>query len=121
MSMWFAMLWTLLLLPARLIEEGLHAAAAIPWAESVSVRLEPRGGTAETAVQYREGTPSWAIWISHVAPALVASVAGVATLAWWAAGGSVPWPRSTLDWVLLWLIGVQYLAIAMPEQGGVPS
>lgn len=116
----FAVVWTLLLLPARIIEEGLHALAALPWAEAVSVRLEPGVGAAETRVQYREGTPRWAVWLAHVAPEAVAALAGLATIAWWLTGGALPWPSTLVDWILLWLLGVQYLAIAMPEQGGAP-
>jgi len=116
----YGVLWTVLLLPARLIEEGLHLLAALPFAEAVSVRLEPGVGTAETRVQYREGTPRWAVWIAHVAPEVVAAISGVAVIAWWVAGNPLPWPTTMLDWVLLWLLGVQFLAIAMPEQGGAP-
>lgn len=116
----YAVVWTILLLPARVVEEGLHALAALPWAEAVSIRLEPGAGTAETAVQYREGTPRWAVWLGHVAPEAVAALAGVATIAWWLAGNALPWPTTLLDWLLLWLLGVQYLAIAIPEQGGAP-
>jgi hypothetical protein len=115
----FAICWTILLLPARVIEEGLHALAALPWAEAVSVRLDPGAGTAETAVQYRAGTPQWAVWLAHVAPEAAAAAAGLATIVWWLVGGGVWWPASLVDWILLWLCGVQWLAIAMPEQGGV--
>lgn len=108
---------TLLLLPARIIEEGIHTAAALPWAEEVYIRLAPDEDTAETVVRYRDDTPQWAITLAHIAPELVATSAGVAVIAWWLLGGAVWWPQSTLDWLLLWLVGAQYLAIAAPEQG----
>lgn len=116
----WAILWTLLLLPARVIEEGLHALAALPFAEAVSVHLKPGVGTAETRVQYREGTPRWAVWLAHAAPEAVAALSGLAVIAWWLAGNALPWPTTMLDWALLWLLGIQFLAIAMPEQGGAP-
>lgn len=114
------MIWIavgLLLLPARIIEEGLHALVALPWAVSVSVSINPRQPS--TAVHWRDDTPRWAQAIAHVAPELVASIAGLAVLGWWTAGGSVPLPGTTLDWVLLWWLGAQYLAVVAPEQGGV--
>ena len=116
-SIAWGVLWTLLLLPARVIEEGIHAIASIPFAERVLVSLTPGEGGVETAVQYRESTPQWAIALAHIAPEAIAGVAGAATIAWWIVGGAVWWPASTLDWILLWWLGVQYLAIAMPEQG----
>lgn len=110
-------LLTLLLLPARLLEEGIHALAALPYAEWVSVEVNPGSGTAETVVQYREDTPQWAITAAHVAPEVLAALAGLATIAWWTVGGPVWWPATTVDWLLLWFIGVQYLAVALPEEG----
>lgn len=114
-----SLLFNLLLLPARVFEEGLHALAAYPFAEAVVVRLEPGADRAETVVEYREGTPKWAVVLAHVAPELVASVAGITVLAWWLTGGTAWWPRTTIDWALLWILGTQYLAVAAPEQGGV--
>jgi hypothetical protein len=106
---------TLLFLPGRLIEEGLHALAAVPVAEAVSVRLDPRGGTAETVVQFREDTPEWAIRAVYVLPEVAAALAGVAVIVWWALGGSVWLPATTLDWALLSLFGAQYLALVLPS------
>jgi hypothetical protein len=114
---WVTVALTLLLLPARVIEEGAHAVVALPWAEEVFVRLNPRDDVVETVVQYPETTPQWAIQLAHVAPELIAAGSAVAVIAWWTVGGSVWLPASTLDWILLWLVGAQYLAIAMPEQG----
>jgi len=108
-------LLTVLVLPARVVEEGLHALAALPWAEVVSVRLEPGGGAAETVVQYREDTPQWAIRLAYVAPEATAALAGTAVIAYWLAGGTVWWPTTTLDWVLLSALGSQYLAVALPS------
>lgn len=110
-------LLTLLLLPARAFEESIHALAALPHAEWVSVRVEPGAGTAETVVQFRDGTPQWAISLAHVAPEVVATLAGLATIAWWTIGGAVWWPATTVDWLLLYFFGVQYLAVALPEEG----
>lgn len=116
----FIWVWTVLLLPARLLEESIHAVAAAPFAEQVLVRLTPRAGGPKTVVHYAAETPQWAKRLAHVAPELVAAAAAVATIAWWVLGGGIAWwPDSGLDWVLLWWVGVQYLAIAMPEQGGV--
>lgn len=117
----WGVIWTLLLLPARIVEESSHALAALPFAERVLVSLTPGDGGVETAVRYRDSTPRWAIRLAHVAPEIVAWVAAVATIAWWTLGGAVWWPDSGLDWVLLWWVGVQYLAIGLPEQGGVPA
>lgn len=115
-SGWLGVVFTLLLLPARLTEELIHATAALPFADTVFVRLNPRGGVAETVVQYREETPAWAATAAAVAPEAVAALAGVAVLAWWVIGPGGWVPGSTTDWVLLWILGTQYLAVAMPEQ-----
>lgn len=112
-----SVLFALLFLPARVVEEGIHAVAALPFAEEVIVRVNPGEDIAETVVQYREGTPQWAVTLAHVAPELAAATAGIATIAWWVAGGAVWWPATTLDWLLLWVLGAQYLAVAAPECG----
>jgi hypothetical protein len=116
----FVAVCAVVLLPARVVEETTHAIAAWPFAEAVYVDLNPWGNVAETQVQFREGTPRWAITVAHVAPELIAAVTGAVVLAWWLAGPGVGWwPESTLDWALLYFVGIQYLAIWAPEQGAV--
>lgn len=110
-----SVLCTLLFLPGALLEEALHALGALPWATRVSVELEPGSGTARTRVHYRDGTPAWAIRLGHLLPELVASLAGVAVIAWWALGGSLWLPSTTVDWLLLSLVGAQYLALVLPS------
>ena len=106
---------SVLILPARIVEEGIHALAALPWAEVVSVRLNPRDGSAETVVQYRTNTPRWAIRLGYLAPEATAALAGLTVIAYWLTGGHVWWPASTMDWILLSLLGSQYLAVALPS------
>jgi hypothetical protein len=106
---------SLLFLPGRLVEEGLHTLAALPWASWVRVEIDPEHGTAETRVQFRDGTPDWAIRAAHLLPEAVAAVAGAAVIAWWLLGGAVWWPVSVLDWVLLSVFGAQYLALVIPS------
>jgi len=107
-------------LPARIAEELTHAAAALPFAEALFIDLNPWGDGPETRVQFRDETPRWAMVLAHVAPELIAAVTGAVVLAWWLAGPGVAWwPESTLDWALLYFVGVQYLAIWAPEQGAV--
>lgn len=110
---------SLLWLPGRIVEEGIHALAALPYAEVVSVRLEPRSGEAKTVVQFRENAPEWAISAAYVAPEVLATISGLAVIAFWLAGGDVWGPSSTLDWVLLSILGAQYLAIALPSAADV--
>lgn len=106
---------SVLWLPARIIEESIHALASLPYAESVSVRLEPRAGSAKTVVQFRADAPNWAIRAAYAAPEILATVAGVALLAWWVASGTAWWPQSAFDFLLLSVVGAQYLAIALPS------
>lgn len=107
---------TLVMLPTMLVEEFIHAIAALPFAEEVSVHVDPRGSTAKTVVQFGDETPPWAMSAVAIAPEVVAAVAGVAVIAWWTVGGVVPVPESTTDWVLLFVLGVQYLWLLLPEQ-----
>lgn len=106
---------SILWLPGRIIEEGIHALAALPYAEVVSVRFEPRAGTAKTVVHYRRDTPDWAIRAAHLAPEVLATIAGLAVIGWWLLGNAIWWPATTLDWLLLSVLGAQYLAIALPS------
>jgi hypothetical protein len=106
---------SVLFLPGRIIEEGLHALAAFPFADVVSVEFRPDAGTAETHVQFREGVPRWAIRVAYILPEAVAWLAGLSVIVWWAVGGDVWLPATSLDWVLLCLFGAQYLAIALPS------
>lgn len=106
-----AILW----LPARIVEEGIHTLAALPFADAISVELRPRDGTAKTVVEFRATTPDWAIRAAYAAPEVVAVIAGIAVIAWWALGGPVWFPSTTVDWILLSILGAQYLAIALPS------
>jgi hypothetical protein len=106
---------SLLFLPGRVVEEGLHTTAAWPFADSIRVEFRPGDGTAWTDVEFRAGTPAWAIRLVHLAPEAVAAIAAVATISWWGVGGSLWWPATTTDWALLSLLGAQYLAIAIPS------
>jgi len=107
---------TLVMLPTMLVEEAIHALAALPFADEVSVHINPRSSTAKTVVRYAEGTPRWAVVAAQVAPEVLAGVAGVAVIAWWTVGGALPVPSSTVDWCLLLFLGVQYLWLILPEQ-----
>lgn len=108
-------LLTLLFLPGRVIEEGLHALGALPWAEWVRVEVNPQNGTAHTRVQFRDGTPQWGIRFAYLLPELLAALSGIAVIAWWALGGAIWLPATTLDWALLSLFGAQYLALVIPS------
>lgn len=101
--------------PARLVEEYIHYLASTPWAESVLIHFDAGGGSAETVVNFKDGTPDWAVTVAYAAPEIVARVAGVAVLTWWAISGAFWWPQSPLDFVLLVFLGAQYLAIALPS------
>lgn len=106
----------LLRLPGAVVEETLHALASWPWADRIAVEFEPGEGTARTRVEWGETTPRWAVVLAHLAPEVAASVTAVAVIAYWVVVGPLWWPASTLDWVLLWLLGTQYLAIAIPSR-----
>lgn len=116
-----AILFNLLLLPSRVFEEGMHAVAALPFAEQVVVRLNPREDVAETLVEYRKETPNWAKQLAHIAPELTASVAAFTVIGFWFVNGATWWPASTLDWLLLWFLGAQFLGLVLPEEGGAPG
>lgn len=107
---------TLVMLPTMLLEELIHALAALPFAEELSVHVDPRGSTAKTVVRYAEGTPNWAVTAVAVAPEVVAGLTGVVVIAWWTIGGTLPVPQSTVDWCLMLFLGVQYLWLILPEQ-----
>jgi len=106
---------SLLFLPGRVLEEGLHVLAAFPFADSLSVHIDPEGGTAYTEVDFRRGTPRWAIRIAYVLPEAVAVIAGVAVIGYWNLAGPLWWPATAFDWILLGVFGAQYLAIALPS------
>jgi len=106
---------SLLFLPGRILEEGLHVAGAFAFAREISVHITPGGGGAYTRVQFRDGTPQWAIRFAYVLPEVVAALAGVAVIGYWLVSGPVWLPSTTLDWVLLSLFGAQWLAIALPS------
>ncbi len=98
-----------------MIEEGLHALAARPWASAIDIDIDLRAGTAKTIVEFPAGTPQWAIRAAYLAPEVAAAVAGVAVIAFWFVHGPLWLPVTTLDWALLAVLGAQYLAIALPS------
>ncbi len=109
-------LLSLVFLPGRLIEEGVHALVSLACGARVAVEIDPVEGSAVTRAEFREHTPQWAIAAAHLAPEAVAAVAGVVVIGWWVVAGPVWLPATMLDWVLLSLLGAQYLAIAIPSR-----
>jgi hypothetical protein len=104
-----------LFIPARLVEEYIHYLASSPWADNVVIHFDAAGGSAQTLIDFREGTPNWAVTVAYAAPEIVARVAGVAILTWWAISGTFWWPQTAVDFLLLVFLGAQYLAIALPS------
>ncbi len=107
---------TLLFLPGRLVEEAIHAVVSLACGARVAIEIDGVEGSAVTRAQFRDGTPQWAVAAAHLAPEALAALAGVAVIAWWVVAGGRWWPATTFDWVLLWWLGVQYLAIAIPTE-----
>jgi len=107
---------SLLFLPGRVVEEGLHVIAAFPFAERLSVHIDPERGTAHTQVEFRTGTPRWAVRLAYGLPEIVAGAAGVTVMAYWFVAGPIWLPATTVDWLLLSLFGAQWLAIALPSR-----
>lgn len=105
---------SILFLPGAVVEETLHALGAIPFADSVAVEFRPGAGKWTTRVHWRDDAPAWAIRLAHLLPELLASAAGLAVIGWWAVGGAVWLPSTTTDWVLLSLLGAQFLALVIP-------
>lgn len=112
-------LLTLLVLPARVVEEGLHAIAALPWANWIRVEVDPQAGTASTEVGYRADTPQWAIRLGYLVPEVVGTGAGILVIVYWVVAGPIWLPATTLDWILLSLLGAQWLAVALPSAADV--
>jgi len=108
-------LLSLLFLPGRLVEEGTHALVSYAAGARVTVVMDAVDDTSRVRARWREGTPQWAVALAHLAPELLAAAAGVAVVAWWLLGNAVWWPVTVTDWVLLCLLGAQYLAIAIPS------
>lgn len=72
-------LGTVLFLPSKLVEEGCHAVAAWPWADRLSIWVEPGTGTAGVTADVR-GAPDWALWLIHHAPQIAGVVLAAAAL-----------------------------------------
>ena len=106
---------SLLWLPARVIEESLHVLGAWPWASELSVHIEPDSGAAYSRVRFRESTPRWAIRLAYVLPELLAMIAAAGLVGVWLTSGPVWWPSTNSEWLLLAVVGAQYLAIAVPS------
>jgi hypothetical protein len=106
---------SLMFLPGRAVEEGLHVLAAFPFAKELSVHIDPERGTAHTSVEFRAGTPRWAVRLAYQLPEIAAAGAGLAVIAYWLVAGPIWLPATTVDWLLLSLFGAQWLAIALPS------
>lgn len=106
---------SLAFLPGRLVEEGLHVLGAFPFARELSIHIDPEEGSAHTRVEFRDGTPRWAVRLAYALPELVATGAGLALMLYWLVAGPVWLPATNFDWLLLSLFGAQWLAIALPS------
>jgi type IV secretory pathway VirB2 component (pilin) len=90
--------------PIRLLHEGVHLAAALPWAEEWQLKVAADRLT--TRIVFRASTPTWAVYLTHLAPTITGCFAAVlAVLA--VAGGLLEVTVATLLDVL-WLAVVTW-------------
>lgn len=108
----------LLVLPARLLHELLHAVTALPWARRVQVDILPQRGDAVARVAWR-GDPHQAIVaFSALAPllaGLIAAGAAVGVLV----TGSVDAPETVTGLATLSIIAVYIALVAQPSAADI--
>jgi len=109
----FHVVATLALLPSKIAEEAVHAAAALPWAARMGVLVEPRTGRAAVDIEWLGQPPTWALLITHFAPAILGSAIGVVVLAWWATEGFVL-PEVWSEWALLSVVTTWWALFTWP-------
>jgi hypothetical protein len=108
----------LLVLPARLAHELLHAITALPWARRVQLDILPQRGDAVARVAWR-GDPHQAIVaLSALAPLLAGLVAAGAAVGVLVTGG-VTAPGTVTDLALLAIAAVYIALIAQPSAADI--
>jgi len=103
---------TALMLPSKIVEEGLHAAVIWPWAESIGIWIEPDTGTAGVDVVAPDA-PGWALWLTLRAPQIAGVVLALAALAALANGIR---PDGTVDLLGALCASFWWVKLVAPEQ-----
>lgn len=99
----------MVLLPAILAHESLHAAAALPWARRVQIEIVPAEALAVHRVEWSEDVGRIVRTIAALAPLLAGLVAAVAA-AWL---GLLGVPRSSSQMALLAIAAVYWMAVCV--------
>jgi len=99
--------------PARLAHELTHVIAGLPWAERWQVRINEHG--ADARIQWREGTPGWAVALHALAPLIIGCVVAGLALGQLATGRPLP---QTIEAALWWTLGtLTWLLYTLPSDG----
>jgi hypothetical protein len=104
----------LLVLPARLVHELLHAVAALPWARRIQLDILPQRGDAVARVAWRGEPPHAVVALSALAPLLAGLIAAGAAVGL-LVSGAVSAPSTVRELALL-AIGAAYVGlVAQPS------
>jgi len=103
---------TLLMLPSKAAEEGLHALAIWPWADRLVLSVEPATGTASVEA-HAPGAPAWALAMTRHAPQIAGVVLGVTAMLAVASGVR---PSTPIDLVLALLLSMWWGKLVAPER-----
>lgn len=103
----------LLILPARLAHELLHAVAALPWARRIQLDILPRRGDAHARVAWSGDPHQAVVALSALAPLLAGCIAAGAALGMLLAGVS---PDGVTETALLAIAATYIALIAQPSR-----
>jgi hypothetical protein len=110
----FVSLTMALMLPAKLTHEGLHALAALPWAERVDVVILPRHGGADCRVAWAGDPHQAVVALAALAP-LLAGIIAVGTAVALLLTSSVSAPTTVTELAAV-AIGASFIAgVAQPS------
>jgi hypothetical protein len=107
----------LLVLPARLAHELLHAAVALPWARRVQLDILPQRGDAVARVAWRGDPSRLVVALSALAPLLAGLIAAGAAAGMLLSGAALP---TTVTETALLAIAAAYIAlVAQPSAADI--
>jgi len=102
---------TLLMLPSKAAEEGLHALAIWPWADRLVLSVEPATGTASVEA-HAPGAPAWALAMTRHAPQIAGVVLGVTAMLAVASGVR---PASPVELLGALCLSIWWAALVRPD------
>lgn len=103
----------LITLPPTIAHELAHVLVVLPWAAQVGVVFDVSGADAKVEVNYRDGTPQWAITAAHYAPVVSGMLIALLAIVWLVSQSIAP--TTAREWLWWSVLAVWWGIYTLPS------